>query len=344
MKKILKRLINRRFVDIFDKNDKEHISLENIFLLGPYGIPITSNLRIIYSSLGTIDFAKKRLRYTIKEFGVLKIIIEFIKVRYFKKNNIKETLGFLIPRAGWPELPNYGHYLCEDLPKIKTYKDWEIKNNKKLKLLLGPISQRAWLPKFMKLFEYEDKDLFNNSELFLRLSKLVMAKLYYIHSFSFQSNPEGIKWVGNELKNKVLKGEKLEKVNIFIDRSKIYRRHVINYDELLPVLNRYNFISLNPEDYTVEEQIELFSRAKIIAGPTGAAFSNMIFAKNATIVYSWNIMDKVNCWQNLSKDMGFKFIPVKTKAVEEEGKTYTNLDLIINKNHFEESIISALNH
>ena len=289
MKKILKRMINRRFVDVFDKHNEEFISLENIFLLGPYGIPVTSDLRIIYSSLGTIDFAIKRLKYTIKEFGILKIIFEFIKVKYFKKNNIKEIYGFLIPRAGWPGLPNYGHYVCEDLPKIKTYKDWEIKNNKKLKLLLGPTSQRAWLPKFMKLFEYDQKDLHNSSELFLRLSKLVMARLYYIHSFSFQSNPEGIKWVAKELKNKVLKDEKLEKVNIFIDRSKIYRRHVINYDELLPVLKRYNFISLNPQDYTVEEQIKIFSSANIIAGPTGAAYANMIFATDATIVYSWNI-------------------------------------------------------
>ena len=54
-------------------------------------------------------------------------------------------------------------------------------------------------------------------------------------------------------------------------------------------------------------------------------------------------MDKVNCWQNLSNDMGFKFIPLKTKAVEEEGKTYTNLDLIIDKNHLEETFEIIIN-
>ena len=69
----------------------------------------------------------------------------------------------------------------------------------------------------------------------------------------------------------------------------------------------------------------------------------MIFAKNATIVYSWHISDKINCWQNLSNDMGFRYIPVKTKAVEKEGVTYTNLNLIIDKAHFEKSIISAIN-
>ena len=92
------------------------------------------------------------------------------------------------------------------------------------------------------------------------------------------------------------------------------------------------------------EQIKLFSRAKVIAGPTGAAYSNMIFAKNATIVYSWHISDKINCWQNLASDLRFKYISVKTKAVLEEGTNYTNSDLIIDKSHFEKSIILALNN
>ena len=284
----------------------------------------------------------RRFIYTIKEFGLLKIITEYIKVRFLNKNNIKETLGFLIPRAGLPGLPNYGHYLCEDLPKIKVYKEWEKKNDKKLKLILGPLSERKWLLEYMNLFDYNATDLFNSNEIFLKLSDLVMAKLYYIHGFSFQSNPVGIKWVGDTLKNKVLKDEKNKRVNIFIDRSKVYRRHVTNYNELIPLLKKYNFITVDPEDYSAEEQIKLFSAAKIISGPSGAAFANMIFAKNATIIYSYFVLDKMNCWENLSLDMGFKYIPVKTKAVNREGYNYKNSDSIIDKFHFEKSIILAL--
>jgi len=342
LKQCIKTKINSRFIDIFDGYNKEWIELNDILLFGPYGIPITSNFKIIYSPLGTVEFAKKRLRYTIKNYGVIRIVLELIKVKFFKSNSMNGTFGFLFPRAGWPGLPNYGHYLCEDLPKIKVYKEWEKKNNTILKLILGPYSDRKWLNKFLNLFDYNNDELINSNKVFLKVSNLIMAKLYYIHSFSFQSNPNGIKWVGDTLKNKILKDKEVERINIFIDRRKVYRRHIINYNDLIPVLKKYDFISVNPEDYSVEEQIKLFSAAKIIAGPTGAAYANMIFAKNTTIIYSWNITDRINCWQNLSYDLGFKYIPVKTEAVQEEGKTYTNLDLIIDKNHFEESIILAL--
>ena len=48
LKKIIKNRINNRFIDVFDGNNKEWVELNNIILLGPYGIPITSNFKIIY--------------------------------------------------------------------------------------------------------------------------------------------------------------------------------------------------------------------------------------------------------------------------------------------------------
>jgi len=343
LKKIIKNRINNRFIDVFDGNNKEWVELNNIILFGPYGIPITSNFKIIYSSMGTIEFAKNRLRYTIKEYGFFKIVIEFIKVKYFNFNFIKETFGLLIPRAGWPRMPNYGHFVCEDLPKIKIYREWEKINKCKLKLLVGPNSERKWVDEYLELFEYSKSDIKHHEKIVKKIPKLIMAKLYYIHGFSFQSNPNGIKWVGDTLKKKILNGQKVERVNIFIDRRKVYRRHVTNYNDLIPLLEKYNFITVNPGDYSVEEQIKLFSGANIISGPSGASHANMIFAEKTTILYSGPVMDKKNCWQNLSNDMGFKFIPLNTKAVEEEGKTYTNLDLIIDKNHLEEILEIIIN-
>jgi hypothetical protein len=340
LKKIIKNKINNQFIDVFDGQNKEWIELENIILFGPYGIPITSNFKIIYSSMGTIGFAKIRLRYTIKEYGLVRIVFELIKVKVFNFNLIKSTSGLLIPRAGLPGLPNYGHYLCEDLPKIKIYKEWENKNNSKLKLILGPYPERKWLNQFLKLFDYNKDELIINKKLFLKVSTLVMAKLYYIHAFSFQSNPNGIKWVGDTLKNKILKGEEVERANIFIDRRKVYRRHVTNYNDLIPLLKKYNFITVDPEDYSVEEQIKLFSAAKIISGPSGAAFANMIFAKNAIIINSYFILNKMNCWENLSLDMGFKYIPVRTNAVIRNQKPDHFQDLEIDIKHFENILAS----
>ena len=163
-----------------------------------------------------------------------------------------------------------------------------------------------------------------------------------MHSFKFQSNPDGIKWLGRSLRKKVLKNGKVKMRNIFIDRRKIYRRQVDNFEEILPILEKYDFELVNPSDYSVNDQIKIFAGANVIAGPTGAAFANMIFAENPSIIYSWHINDKVNCWQNLSFDLGYKYFPVKTKEIPDKNESYTNLDLIIDKNDLENSILKSL--
>ena len=82
------------------------------------------------------------------------------------------------------------------------------------------------------------------------------------------------------------------------------------------------------------------SSAKIISGPSGAAFANMIFAKNAIIINSYFILNKMNCWENLSLDMGFKYIPVRTNAVIRNQKPDHFQDLEIDIKHFENILAS----
>ena len=60
-KKVIKSFIRSRFINVFDKTSSEIVSLKDIILFGPYGIPITSNFKIIYSPLGTREFAEQRL-------------------------------------------------------------------------------------------------------------------------------------------------------------------------------------------------------------------------------------------------------------------------------------------
>ena len=44
------------------------------------------------------------------------------------------------------------------------------------------------------------------------------------------------------------------------------------------LLHRRGFVTLHPQDLPFDEQIRLFKRARVAIGPTGAAFSNMIYA------------------------------------------------------------------
>jgi hypothetical protein len=338
LKTIMKKIYDGRLVDAFDSTDSNYVVLEDVILFGPYGIPVTSDFKAIVSPLGTKKFAKHRLRYTLKKYGVTKIVWEYFKTRFLNKNYIDETVAYLIPRHGWPGLPNYGHWLCENLPQIEIIQGWESENGSKLKLLLGPTSSRSWLPVYLKFMSYSESDVINKDEVFIKVSKLVLPKLYFIHSFEFESNASGRLWGGRKLLEKIGADNPITSEFLFLSRQNMHRRRFVNYDDLYPILKKYNFNVINPEDYTAEDQIRMFSNAKIIAGPTGAAFANMIFATDATILYSWHIDDKINCWQNLAREMGFDYYHIKTKGVGRDGQTAIQFDLEIDVSDFERTL------
>ena len=60
---------------------------------------------------------------------------------------------------------------------------------------------------------------------------------------------------------------------------------LLNEREIEEVFMQYGFESVNPGTMTFHEQVKEFSTAGIIAGPTGAGFTNILWApKDATIL------------------------------------------------------------
>jgi len=70
----------------------------------------------------------------------------------------------------------------------------------------------------------------------------------------------------------------------YISRENAIYRRVINEDEILDRLSAYGFKKVNLESMTVAEQIQLFSRAKVIIAPHGAGLVNLVFCKPGTKV------------------------------------------------------------
>ena len=66
--------------------------------------------------------------------------------------------------------------------------------------------------------------------------------------------------------------------HIFISRKNIPRRQ-FNEAELMTRLVEHGFVSVSPEELTLEEQIALFNDANVIIGSSGAAMTNLLFCK-----------------------------------------------------------------
>lgn len=69
---------------------------------------------------------------------------------------------------------------------------------------------------------------------------------------------------------------------IFISRKRAHHRVLLNETEIENLFLRYGFQTINPEKMTFREQLEIFAGAEIIAGPSGAGMTNMIFAPITT--------------------------------------------------------------
>lgn len=66
-----------------------------------------------------------------------------------------------------------------------------------------------------------------------------------------------------------------------------YNRRSYNQDEIFSFFQQEGFIGIHPDKLTLSEQMSLFKDADFVVGASGAAWSNMIFAKNMTMAISW---------------------------------------------------------
>jgi capsular polysaccharide biosynthesis protein len=70
---------------------------------------------------------------------------------------------------------------------------------------------------------------------------------------------------------------------LYLSRSGARRRRVVNEDAIIDSLRGYGFTAIRPETMSLRDQVSLFQRAEVIAGPHGAAFGGMVFATHAKV-------------------------------------------------------------
>ena len=71
---------------------------------------------------------------------------------------------------------------------------------------------------------------------------------------------------------------------IYISRRGALLRRFLDEPELETRLAALGFSIVQPELYKVDEQIQMFHRAKVVIGPTGAAFANVIYCRPGTLI------------------------------------------------------------
>ncbi|MCE2571537.1 glycosyltransferase family 61 protein [Motilimonas eburnea] len=102
--------------------------------------------------------------------------------------------------------------------------------------------------------------------------------------------------------------EEIEKTvtpkRIFLARKPVLRQY--NQKDVFSFLCKYGFEEVYMEDLTIEQQISYIANAEYIVGPTGAAWTNVIFAKKGTKALCWMAKEigDFPCYSQLAKIVG----------------------------------------
>lgn len=96
-------------------------------------------------------------------------------------------------------------------------------------------------------------------------------------------------------------------------------RCISNFEELVPVLNRWGFVILDPGRLTLEETIEAFEDAKYIVGPEGSGIRNFLWSEGSSVMEIHSGLVTLGQWQ-FAAQMGHSYVPYLVDSADSGGQ------------------------
>jgi len=196
----------------------------------------------------------------------------------------------------------YFHWLFEIMPNVLH----ALSTISNAKILVPEKSPKYLLDALELLFgsnDYYKKVLIARN--IVRVSNLIMPQVEVYSGFV---HPGDIKKLRAVLKAKIVPIESIAKESVYVSRSWIPKRRLINEEELEEKLRGLGFDIVHCENMLFRDQIALFSSAKFIVGSHGAGLSNMVWAGSPCEVLEIFPNNMFNdCYARLAVSLGFNY-------------------------------------
>ncbi|WP_295674767.1 glycosyltransferase family 61 protein [uncultured Mucilaginibacter sp.] len=200
-----------------------------------------------------------------------------------------------------PESHNYYHWLNDVLPRVKIYES-----------VLDQIDHfciSSKVPqKFLDVLPHfgirKEKILLINESEKLHFDHLYVASLPGSEGRSPQ-------WAIDYLRDKLIKPGKAKSPSkkIYFKRGAVAERMVLNEDVLIQTLQNNGFEIIDPDQLTIDEQVDLMQQVKVVIGVHGAALSNLLFSPDHTAVIEIFSPDyfRTDCYYTLSSALKLNY-------------------------------------
>ena len=271
-----------------------------------------NNKKVLYD----LKFIDKQKKYKFIDEGI-KFYRDNICLIEAKKTNINfKKAIYLGGNFSW----NYYHYIYEILIKFEQIDSLEL--DSEIPFLLDKECEK--FSQFMELF-----NLLNKGK--RKIIFIDKGKRYFINELYYSSCPNIIppEFINNKkiqpkdvlydlksltyIRDNLLKYALKKKFpkRIYLSRKKASNRRKFNEDEIIKILEKYKFITVFPENYSIIDQITLFNNAEFIIGGTGAAFSNLLFCNNSCkIICLTNYKIMISIFSTIASSFGFDLLYV----------------------------------
>ena len=204
----------------------------------------------------------------------------------------------------------------------------------------------------------------NSSTKFRNLIKLVMDAKKIKFSFVYLDD-DFYKFIDCQMPQfldlntsiKILKSLLVPKISnssdkkIYVTREDSSYRKIINEADIVPILISKGYKVINPQLYSIDEQIKIFSQADKIIAPHGSNLSNIIFCKPETKVYEVgpifkNDYEKIfeNRYKILAKKCNLNYFRFVTDTVSvskhsDVALKYIDKNILLNSNYYKNLIV-----
>lgn len=218
---------------------------------------------------------------------------------------VLDTAAPLIPR--YPT--NYYHWMVETVPKVRYLRKFEEQTGTEVTLLI-PSEGPPFIDETLGLLGWPESKTVRSVEPMYEVRNLIVP------SFP-ERTPADFDWLSNGILDAASLGGDSSGTtvqnNIYVSRAKATERKVLNEDEVMNVLDNYDFNRYHLENRSFAENVRLFNQADLIVGPHGAGLTDIIFSEDCTLLELFG--DKVKQpYELLAETLGVEYKPMYCQA------------------------------
>jgi len=222
-----------------------------------------------------------------------------------------------------PGQENWYHWLLQVLPRLKILAESGCEFDRiYVNDLLYPWQKESLLIACTMLNIPHEKIAPYEGNILIQAKTLIVPSVPFIPSKERKVLPT---WLKNFLYDSFLKepAQTTTPERIYISRSKANSRRIAHEEKLMEILKPHDFTLIYLEDLSVYDQATLFHHAKIIIGPHGSGFANLIFAKPGTTIieidHGLEGEDQRSYFKRFAGLMNCYYFPFYADFIDEEG-------------------------